>query len=151
MITEEVEMYAGYNNRFTAVAYTGNVAGEMVEHKNIFCGPDNPLPPTDVKLDVADDYRSATLSWTAPGEVGENGGYVDTEKITYYVFDAFGSYYDPALYTTDQTSITISYPELEGQDFFAYQVTAGIDETYYSLDTASNIATVGEPDALPFT
>ncbi|MDE6486952.1 MAG: choice-of-anchor J domain-containing protein [Muribaculaceae bacterium] len=151
VITEEVEMYAGYNNRFTGVAYAGNAAGDMVEHKNIYCGPDNPLPPADVKLTVADDYRSATLSWTAPGEVGENGGYVDTEKITYYVFDAFGSYYDPALYTTDRTSITIQYPQLDGQDFFAYQVTAGIDETYYSLDTASNIATVGEPDALPFT
>lgn len=151
VITEEVEMYAGFNNRFTAVAYTGNVAGEMVEHKNIYCGPDNPLPPTDVKLTVADDYRTATLSWTAPGEVGENGGYVDPEKLTYYVFDAFGSYYDPALYTTDQTSVTIQYPELEGQDFFAYQVTAGIDEQYYSLDCSSNIVTVGEPDKLPFT
>ncbi len=150
VITQDVEMYAGFNNRFTATAYTGDTAGETVEHKNIFCGPDTPFPPTDVTLTVSDDYRSATLSWTAPGEVGENGGYVDTEAMTYYVFDAFGSYYDPALYTTDQTSITINYDDLEGQDFFAYQVTAGVGE-YYSLDCASNIATVGQPGALPFT
>lgn len=149
-ITQEVEMYAGINNRFTATAYVGDAAGETVEVKSIFCGPDNPLPPTDVTLTVDPGYKSATLSWTAPGETGENGGYVDPEKLTYYIFDAFGSYYDPALYTTDQTSITIDYSKLEGQDFFAYQVTAGIDEQYYSLDTASDIIVAGTPSALPF-
>lgn len=149
-ITQEVEMYAGINNRFSATAYVDETAGETVEIKNIFCGPDNPLPPTDVTLTVDPGYKSATLSWTAPGEVGERGGYVDPEKLTYYVFDAFGSYYDPALYTTDQTSVTIDYSSLEGQDFFAYQVTAGIDETYYSLDVASDIIVAGAPAALPF-
>ncbi len=148
-ITQDVEMYAGFNNRFTATAYVGDAAGETVEVKNIFCGPDNPLPPTDVTLTVDPGYKSATLSWTAPGEVGENGGYVDPAKLTYYVFDAFGSYNDQALYTTNQTSITIDYSKLEGQDFFAYQVTAGIDE-YYSLDAASDIVVAGTPAALPF-
>ena len=101
-------------------------------------------------MKLADDFSKATLSWTAPGEVGENGGYVDTDQLTYYVFDAFGTYYDPALYETKETSIIIEYPDLSGQDFFAYQVTAGFGE-YYSLDCASNIATVGQPDPMPFT
>lgn len=147
---ENVEMYAGYNNRFTGVAFVGETAGDIVEYKNIFCGPDTPMAPTDVRLEVADDFSKATLSWTAPGEVGENGGYVDTDQLTYYVFDAFGTYYDPALYETKETSIIIEYPDLSGQDFFAYQVTAGFGE-YYSLDCASNIATVGQPDQMPFT
>lgn len=148
-IVQEVPMYAGYNNRFTATAYIDETAGETVEIKNIFCGPDTPLPPTDVTLKVNDDYMSATLSWTAPGEVGENGGYVDTDNLTYYIFDAFGSYYDPALFETDRTSVTISYEGLEGQDFFAYQVTAGVGD-YYSLDNSSKIVVAGQPGAMPF-
>jgi len=148
-IVREVEMYAGFNNRFTAVAYVGETAGEKVEIKNIFCGPDNPLPPTDVTLTVNEDYTSATLSWTAPGEVGENGGYVDTDNLTYYIFDAFGSFYDPALAETDKTSYTFDYSDIDQQDFYAYQVTAGIGD-YYSLDKASNIIVAGKPSALPF-
>lgn len=144
----DVEMYQGFNNRFTAVAYAGDVEGEKVEYKSIYCGKDTPFAPTDVKLTLADDYCSATLSWTAPGEVGENGGYVDTENLTYYVFDAFGSYYDPAILTTDETSVTIEFDK-EPQDFYAYQVTAGNGD-YYSLDTASNVVTAGIPSSLPF-
>lgn len=149
-IVVDVDMYAGINNRFTGVAYVGDVAGEQVEHKSIFCGPDTPFPPTDVKLVPSDDYKSATLSWTAPGEVGEHGGYVDVDRLVYYIFDAFGSYYDPAIATTDKTSYVIEYPDLEGQDFFAYQVTAGVDD-YYSLDEVSNIVVIGTPASLPFT
>ncbi len=148
-ITQEVEMYQGYNNRFTAVAYAGETAGEMVEIKSIYCGIDTPLPPTDVKLTLSDDYTTATLSWTAPGEVGEHGGYVDTENLQYYIFDAFGSYYDPAIAQTDKTSITLDYSEAPSQDFYAYQVTAGVDD-YYSLDEVSNIIVAGAPAQLPF-
>jgi len=149
-IVQEVPMYAGFNNRFTAVAYIGDTAGEMVEYKDIFCGPDTPLPPTDIKLIPSADYKSAVLSWTAPGEVGENDGYVDPENLIYYIFNAFGSYYDPAIATTDKTSVTIEYPDLAGQDFVAYQVTAGNGE-YYSKETASEIVTIGKPAQMPFT
>lgn len=151
IVIEDVEMYAGINNRFTAVAYVGETAGEKVEHKNIYCGPDTPFAPQNVKLTPSEDFTSATLSWDPVGETGENGGYVDTENVTYYIFDAFGSYYDPAIATvTGATSYEFTYPELEGQDFVAYQVTAGNGE-YYSLDTSSNILTIGQPASLPFT
>ena len=145
---EDVEMYQGINNRFTGVAYVGDVAGDMVEHKSIFCGKDTPLAPQNVTLSVNSDYKSATLSWDAVPETGENGGYVDPAQITYYIFDAFGTYYDPAIATTDKTSYTFTYDNLEGQDFFAYQVTAGFGENY-SLEGVSNIITAGLPDALP--
>lgn len=150
VIVQEVPMYAGINNRFTGVAYVDDTAGEMVEIKNIYCGPDTPSAPTDVTLTVNPDYLTATLSWTAPGSVGENGGYVDTENLTYYVFDAFGSYYDPAVYTTSATSQTISLADFTDlpQDFLAFQVTAGNGDLY-SLDATSNVACLGTPDALP--
>lgn len=145
---EDVEMYQGINNRFTGVAYVGDVKGDMVEHKSIWCGADTPLAPENVKLTVNPGYTTATLSWDAVPETGEHGGYVDPEQVTYYIFDAFGNYYDPALYTTSQTSQTIDYADKETQDFYAYQVTAGFGEKY-SLDNTSNIITAGTPDALP--
>ncbi|MBD5366116.1 MAG: hypothetical protein HDR82_03740 [Bacteroides sp.] len=145
---ENVEMYQGINNRFTGVAYDGDVAGEMVEYKSIWCGKDTPLAPENVRLSVNADYTTATLAWDAVPETGEHGGYVDPESITYYVFDAFGTYYDPALLTTTSTSCTLNYEAITEQDFYAYQVTAGYDDNY-SLDGVSNIITAGTPDALP--
>lgn len=147
---EDVEMYQGFNNRFTGIAYVGDVAGAMVEYKSIWCGIDTPLAPTNVRLAVNEDYKTATLSWDAVPEIGENGGYVDPANVTYYIFDAFGTYYDPALGTTAETSCTLDYGSIEGQDFYAYQVTAGNGELY-SLDGVSNIITAGMPDALPKT
>lgn len=150
VITQDVELYAGINNRFTAVAYVGDVASDKIEYKSIWAGPDTPLAPENVHLTVSKDFMTATLSWDAVGETGEHGGYVDPEAVTYYIFDAFGSYYDPAIAQTGETSYTLSYPQLNGQDFFAYQVTAGYGENY-SLDNTSNIAIVGKPSPLPFT
>lgn len=150
VIVQDVEMYQGINNRFTGVAYVDDTPGEMVEYKSIFCGKDTPLAPTNVKLATAADYTSAVLTWDAVSEVGENGGYVDPEAVTYYIFDAFGSYYDPAIGETNNTSATLSYTDLDGQDFVAYQVTAGYEENY-SKETSSNIVIVGTPFDVPFT
>lgn len=110
---------------------------------------DNPAPLENVVATLSADYKHVTLSWSPASEVGENGGTVDVSKVVYYVFDAFGSYYDPAIATTTETSITFDYSDLHGQDFVAYQVTAGVDESYYSLATTSNVLAVGEPDAVP--
>ena len=60
-------MNAGSNNCIRAVAYTGETAGEKVEHRNIFCGPDAPLAPQNVRLTVSADFKSAVLSWDAVG------------------------------------------------------------------------------------
>lgn len=147
---KDVAMNAGSDNCITAVAYTGETAGEKVEHRSIFCGPDAPLAPQNVRLTVSADFKSAVLSWDAVGETGKNGGYVNPDEVTYYIFDAFGSYYDPAIATTGDTSIKLDYPDLKGQDFVAYQVTAGYGENYSDY-TNSAIVTIGEPDKLPYT
>lgn len=110
---------------------------------------DNPAPLENVVATLSADYKHVTLSWSPASEVGENGGTVDVSKVVYYVFDAFGSYYDPAIATTTETSITFDYSDLVGQDFVAYQVTAGVDETYYSLATTSNVVVVGDPAPAP--
>lgn len=47
---------------------------------NFYVGNDIPTAPRNVKLD------GDLLTWTAPGAVGVNKGYVDTEAITYDIF-----------------------------------------------------------------
>ena len=144
------DIYNNGYNVFKAVAYVGDTEGEPAEVKNVFAGPDNPLAPTGLKITLSDDYRHVTLSWDAVGETGESGGYVDPSKVVYYIFDAFGSYYDPAIATTTETSYTVDYSDVSEQDFVAFQVTAGVDETYYSLASTSDIVVVGEPATMPF-
>ncbi len=111
---------------------------------------DNPKAPENVVISLSDDYKTVTVSWDAVGSVGESGGHVDTANLTYYIFDAFGSFYDPAIATTTSTSYTFDYANIEGQDFVAYQITAGVDETWYSLPVNSAIVVVGQPSELPF-
>ncbi len=146
---ETTDVYNNPYNRFEAVAYVGDVAGDATLLTDMFFGLDTPLPPTNVKAVMSDDFKTVTVTWDPVGPVGEKGGYVDTSKLTYYVFDAFGSYYDPALAVTTETSATFDYSDVVEQDFVAYQVTAGVDE-YYSLDASSNILVIGQPEQLPF-
>lgn len=149
-ITFETELYNNAYNRIEATAYVDDTPGETVMIKDFFAGPDNPLPVENLKISLSDDYKHVTLSWDPVSETGERGGYVDTSKAVYYIFDAFGSYYDPALAQTSETSYTFDYSDFEGQDFVAFQVTSGIDEIYYSLESTSDIVCVGQPDALPW-
>lgn len=148
--TFEVTLNKSAYNVIEATAYVKGKAGTACKTDKFYAGPDNPNPVKNLQIKLADDYRHVTLSWDPVSEEGENGGYVDVSKVTYYVFDAFGSIYDPAIATTTETSITLDLSKVKAQDFAAYQVTAGIDETYYSLATTSDIVIVGQPSALPF-
>lgn len=149
-VTFETELYNNGYNRLEATAYINDTPGETVLINNFWAGPDNPKPVTNVNVRLSDDYRHVILSWDPVSDEGENGGWVDVSAVTYYIFDAFGSYYDPAIATTTETSVTLDYTSLEGQDFVAYQITAGVNETYYSIDASSDIVTVGLPEPVPF-
>ncbi len=49
--------------------------------KQVLCvGNDNPMAPADLYL------NNMVLTWSAPGEVGEHNGYVDTSKLTYDIY-----------------------------------------------------------------
>lgn len=146
---ETTDVYNNAYNRVEAIAYIGEEAGEAALLTDIFCGMDTPLPPTNVKATLSEDYNTVILTWDPIGTIGEKGGYVDNSDVTYYVFDAFGSYYDPALVETKELTATFDFSGLETQDFAAYQVTAGVGENY-SLDETSNIVIVGQPEKLPF-
>lgn len=147
----EAEFWHGRNNKIEAIPYVDGTAGTASSITGFYMGLDNPMPPANCHATLSADGNKVTVSWDAVGSVGENGGYVPTDRVTYYIFDAFGSIYDPAIATTTETSYTFDYSSAVDQDFVAYQITAGVDEYYYSLDGSTNIVTIGQPYALPWS
>lgn len=139
----------GGNNRIRAVAYTGETAGDMAETANFYVGNDIPGDPSNIKATLSDDFTKVTLTWDPVSETGENGGYVDPAAVKYYIFDAFGSYYDPALAEEVTSPYTFDYSAMKDQDFMAYQITAGNDKGY-SAGEYSNVIVPGKPAATPW-
>ena len=154
-VTAEAELENGSYNKIEAVAFVKNiegedVAGETAIASGFYAGLDNPLPPENATARLSDDGNKVVVSWDPVSETGENGGYVDPAKVEYYIFDAFGSPYDPALATTKSTTYEFDFTGTTQQDFKAYQITAGMEEMYYSLATNTNIVTIGTPFTPPF-
>lgn len=110
---------------------------------------DYPLAPEGLTATLSDDFLTVHLSWQPVGEVGETGGWVDTSDVTYYIFDAFGSYYDEPIAVTTDTWYDFDYSDYWSQGVVAYQVTAGVGEMY-SLASTSNMVCFGTPDPLPY-
>ncbi|MDE6288678.1 MAG: choice-of-anchor J domain-containing protein, partial [Muribaculaceae bacterium] len=144
-IVETTDLWDGNQNRFEAVAYIDDVPGEPLLITGIFAGEDTPLDPTNLKITLSDDYTKVILSWDPVGEVGEHGGWVNVDNLQYFIFDAFGSYYDPAIGSTTGTTYTIDFGDIKTQDFAAYQVTACVGEYNASPGVTSDIVVVGKP------
>ena len=156
-INFDVDTAQGTN---TVAVSASNADGEGAQASApVFTGYDYPLNPTDVKATLSADGKSVTLSWTAPGATGEQGGYVPVDQLSYYIFDAFGQIYDPAIASTTANSYVFDYSNkdfgAEGQDFAAFQITASYNvgqQEYASYPgTNSNILAIGKPWSLPFS
>lgn len=59
---ETTDVYNNGYNRFEAIAYVGDVAGEATLLTDMYFGMDNPLPPTNVKAVLSDDFKTVTLT-----------------------------------------------------------------------------------------
>jgi len=153
----DVETAQGSN---TVSVSASNADGEgPTVSGSVFTGYDYPLNPVDAKAVLSADGTKVTLTWTAPGAEGEQGGYVPVDQLSYYIFDAFGQLSDPAIASTSENSYAFDYAGRdfgeEGQDFVAFQVTASytVDGREYASypGTNSNILAVGTPYPLPFS
>lgn len=80
---------------------SNNGSDSPVRKVNFYTGNDEPVPVKDVRL------NGSTLTWTAPGALGVNNGFVETEALTYDVmFD--GVKMNPRPIT--ETSYTFTVP-----------------------------------------
>lgn len=131
-------------NKYTVVAYNASGNGEAVS-ASAFIGTDVPKNPTDITL--KDNYDgTATLTWTEPGTVGRNGGYVDPTTLTYDVYDATGAKKDSAVTSTMKI---YDLAQTGAQDLSYYGVMAVAPQGKSSI-IPSNVVVSGQNWALPF-
>lgn len=119
---------------------TGN-NGQPI-NKRMFVGYDTPNCVSDLVL--VNDNDKMTVTWKAP-ETGINGGYIDTENITYDI----QRYPDYKWVATDYKGTSFT-ETLESMDMktYSYGIIAKYDG-FESEMLVSNFVTVGDELALP--
>ncbi|MDE5773263.1 MAG: hypothetical protein K2H86_02245 [Muribaculaceae bacterium] len=61
--------------------------------RRAYVGIDTPLAPVNIQGFPSEDNMSMLITWEKPGDVGENGGYVDTDALTYNIYTRSGVTY----------------------------------------------------------
>ncbi len=56
------------------------------QYFTVYTGLDNPLPPVVKKYTIGPDNLSLTMEWEPVGNVGEHGGYVNTDNVVYDIY-----------------------------------------------------------------
>lgn len=138
---------AGFNT-YTVVATNDAGEGKSAETQ-VFVGSDTPLAPN--ALIIKDNVDgTATLSWTAPGSQGVNGGYVDTSSLTYKIY-LEGDDGTPSLVASgiSATTHTLTLPSQQSQDIKFYRVSA-VSASSVEGDHALGSIFVGNPYLLPY-
>lgn len=130
---------------YTIVPY--NETGDGVKtSRTVYIGKDIPSFPENVTLTETGDGEY-TLTWTAPKQ-GQNGGYVDSTEVVYYVFAKDGTKI-LASGLTDK-SYVLSVPDTaQTQELLYYGVAAQTNQGRSDVAN-SNIIIVGKPYTLPF-
>lgn len=131
------------------VAVQGSAGTSYGTACTVFVGADQPVRPTDLVASLGEDGL-VHLTWTAPTQ-GENGGWIDTENLTYVVQRGNGySDYDADLLKSGIKECSYTDPtgfaEEEIVKYFVKAVSNGID----GFSAISNPLVVGDPSELPF-
>lgn len=135
-------------NTYKVIASNADGEGKDVQAK-AFIGMDTPLAPTNATIKDNGD-GTATISWTAVGTTGVNGGYVDASTLKYNIYkeDAEGN---PTLVKANQkvTTCQVNIATTGEQDMQYYRVVATTG-TSGEGDYALAGIIVGAPYQLPY-
>lgn len=135
-------------NTFSARAWNAEGQGAKTE-TSAFIGPDAPDIPLNVTL--TDNFDgTATLTWQSPGEVGQNGGYVDQSALTYTVYSISGGVVSPLQQGVTGNSYSVSDVPTSGEQTSVVYALRAINSQGRSDITASNTILAGDPYELPF-
>lgn len=129
---------AGWNE-YRIVAYNAEEVPGEAARTTVYVGEDLPLAPVDFFL--TEENHHPVLRWKAPTE-GLNGGYVDTDNLTYFIYRNDGTIATRAAKGTEFVDTAID--GTAKQYFLMYQIfaqsTAGFGD--YAI---SNALVVGDP------
>lgn len=131
------------NHTLTVVLSSGGHEGVKAVQTTFF-GTDTPKPVTDLKFETDESRAIATLTWTTP-TTGVNGGYIDTDNITYDI-KRLPEQSDAATgYKGDGFTETIP----DEMQYMRYKVEVCVDGQK-SKAAYSNYAIAGQPHTIPF-
>lgn len=139
------------NHTYSAVGYNESGRGHEASTP-VFIGYDTPLAPTDVKLSDNLD-GTAKLTWTAPGTVGVNNGYVDPAELSYNIYTidyASGQAALKLLTSVDENSYTAILPGEDADPAVLYYVVRAVENGLESDYGLSNELFTGRTATLPF-
>lgn len=135
-------------NTYTVVPFNETQEAGVKASRRVYVGIDIPDKPRNVVIKDNVD-GTALITWDAPASVGVNGGYVDTDELTYNIVNLKSNLYVKKHY--DKRSITVSGMSEEGsQSLFRFAVNAE-SEAGEGDFAVTDVLLVGEPYTLPFT
>ena len=154
-MTDTAVTYPGYHIYSVGVATVdGEHIGDAVSAK-AYVGEDTPL---DVEnLAAADHNTTVGLSWTAPGEVGANGGIVKNVKYNVYpveMFEFFGMLFpeidfsNPYALDVEDTNYEVAFDTNSGEQAYTYFGVTAANEAGESGGAMAAVLT-GAPYAMP--
>lgn len=131
--------------RFVAV----NDAGESQPlYAAVYVGADYPNAPVEVHAQV-DAAGYPELSWSAPGNQGVNGGYIDTATLTYNIYRDSNGTPELIFEGVNATTIADGSIGLDRQSYPVYYITA-VNQGNESVKSAPAGVLVGPAYGLPF-
>lgn len=139
----------GFNN-YVVKVYTAEGEGRPA-HAQIYVGVDTPKYPKRPKL--TDQSNSIHMAWKAVGNTGANGGYVDTDKVWYRIYDVDQSNNDMVAELRDSvqgTSYDIDYDTNAGEQKAIQFGLSASNSAGNSLIVGSDPLIVGQAYTLPF-
>ncbi len=87
-----------------------NAAGKGLTHTHrAYVGLDKPGKPHSIVSTPSADNFSTKLTWKAPNNVGANGGYVDTDDLTYIIYQNTGAVFNEVGRTSDLEFVFTPY------------------------------------------
>jgi len=128
-------------------AYFSNTYGDgELAEAEVYVGVDEPSVPSDVLL-VDNNNGIGRVAWT-PAPEGLNGGYVDSDKVRYTVFEpSSGKVFKTGV---AGTFADIDLPAEGEQTVYSVGVAASYGSEATSPSASSNEILVGAPYALPY-
>lgn len=141
----EAEVDADAGNH-TVIVILEQGGYESVKNKaTAYFGYDAPAPVTGLTLSVDESRATATLTWTPPTK-GENGGFIDTDNLTYDIVRLPSGAVAASGLSPRATFVETVPDEMEN---IRYSVTVNCGGQK-SKAAYSNYATVGTPCHIPY-
>lgn len=135
------------NYEYSVIAYNEAGAGNAAV-MSVYVGQDKPQNPTNVQ--IKDNFNGTlTISWTAPGNKGENGYYVNTDELKYIIYDVNEDGFPIPRDTVATTSTTVTINNT-GEQHWVYFGLAALTSAGKSKGVETPIYIAGDPLQMPF-